>query len=96
MLKRARGPSIFRTITFDSGRREERIVDGEKEGEQGLPGLSFHQLTKRRISIFARNYSRRLRKKTIYPSRIETKSYPIPVGSRIGADLDQTFLKKKT
>jgi hypothetical protein len=46
LFKRERGPSISRSNTFDSGRREERIVDGEKEGEQGLPGLSFHHLTR--------------------------------------------------
>jgi hypothetical protein len=46
MFKREGGPSISRIITFDSGRREECIVDGEKEGEQGLPGLSFHHLTR--------------------------------------------------
>jgi hypothetical protein len=46
LFKREGGPSTSRTITFHSGRREERIVDGEKEGEQGLPGLSFHHLTR--------------------------------------------------
>ncbi len=54
MFKREGGPSISRSITFDSGRREERIVDSKKEGEQGLPGLSFHHLTRRRKSIFAK------------------------------------------
>jgi hypothetical protein len=55
LFKREREPStISRSITFDSGRREERIVDGEKEGKQGLPGLSFHHLTRRRKSIFAK------------------------------------------
>jgi hypothetical protein len=46
LFKREGGPSISRIITFDSGRREERIVDSEQEGEQGLPGLSFHHLAR--------------------------------------------------